>query len=89
MGRIGAQLLSESKAAVLATTSVNGSVEKRSMQARDLLSLLVRANMATDLPDSQRLDDADVLARVYLRLFASVPLINVIRRGAYIPGCRA
>jgi len=65
MRRIGAQLLKESKAAVAATISEKrGSVEKNSVQGRDLLSLLIRANMATDLPDNQRLDDADVLAQV-------------------------
>lgn len=38
-------------------------VGKKSLQGRDLLSLLVRANMAHDLPPSQRLSDDDVLAR--------------------------
>jgi cytochrome P450 len=65
MKRIGTQLLRESKAALEATSSEKGgSVGKNSMRARDLLSLLIRANMATDLPDNQRLDDADVLAQV-------------------------
>ena len=53
MSRIGHKLLQESKA--MGETS--------SSQARDLLSLLVRANMAKDLPESQRLSDEDVLAR--------------------------
>ena len=33
---------------------------------RDLLSLLLKANMATDIPDNQRLTDEDVLARACL-----------------------
>jgi len=66
MKRIGTELLRESQAAVTAanTSDKGGSVEKKSIQSRDLLSLLVRANTATDLPDNQRLDDADVLAQV-------------------------
>jgi len=56
MSRIGNQLLRESKA------SAGGSNVKGS--GRDLLSLLVRSNMATDLPESQRLTDQDVLAQV-------------------------
>lgn len=67
MFRIGSQLLAERKAFVFA--SANGragekaGVGKKSVQGRDLLSLLVKANMATDLPAEARLDDADVLAR--------------------------
>ena len=55
MDRIGNQLLRESKAAV------EGASEKQN--SRDLLSLLVRANMSKDLPESQRMSDHDVLAR--------------------------
>ncbi len=33
------------------------------MDGKDLLSVLIRANMDTDLPESQRLSDEDVLAR--------------------------
>lgn len=54
--RIGTQLLSESKSIAAAAVG-----EKRT--GGDLLSVLVRANMATDLPESQRLSNRDVLAR--------------------------
>jgi hypothetical protein len=58
MTRIGRQLLNESKA------SLTGTGEKgNNWKARDLLSLLVRANMASDLPVHQRMSDEDVLAR--------------------------
>lgn len=40
----------------------NGTFEKG--RSRDLLSLLVRANTAKDIPASQRLSDEDVLAQV-------------------------
>ena len=61
MSRIGRELLSNSKAAV----SQNESLEKDTWKTRDLLSLLVRANVATDLAESQRMLDEDVLARAY------------------------
>ncbi|EPQ50323.1 cytochrome P450 [Gloeophyllum trabeum ATCC 11539] len=65
MTRIGRQLLAEKKAAVLAEIrGEKGKVGRDSVQGRDLLSLLVRANMATDLPESQRMRDEDVLAQV-------------------------
>ena len=57
MARIGNQLLQESKA------SLEGPNKQTS---RDLLSLLVRSNMATDLSEDQRLSDEDVLARTLL-----------------------
>jgi hypothetical protein len=55
MQRIANELLTESKA------TVAGTGEKRG--ARDLLSLLVQANMETNLPGNQRMSDQDVLAR--------------------------
>ncbi|TFK45693.1 cytochrome P450 [Heliocybe sulcata] len=61
MARIGRDLLAEKKAAVLGE---HEKVAKDSLQGRDLLSLLVRANMATDLPEAQRMSDEDVLAQV-------------------------
>lgn len=58
MARIGNQLLRESKAQAAGTSEEQSS--------HDLLSLLVRANMATDVPESQRMSDKDVLARTWL-----------------------
>ncbi|PPQ72757.1 hypothetical protein CVT24_012797 [Panaeolus cyanescens] len=62
MDRIGKELLSESK------SSIKDSAEKdawaNGKRSRDLLSLLLRANMSTDLPPSQRMTDEDVLAQV-------------------------
>ena len=62
MNRIGKQLLRDSKAAILAD---GGGNEKSSWPGRDLLSLLLRANMSTDLPPNQRMTEEDVLAREY------------------------
>ncbi|KAH7910533.1 cytochrome P450 [Hygrophoropsis aurantiaca] len=66
MGRIGRELLRDAKASVMASqgNEKNGVIEKSSLQGRDLLSLLVRANMATDIPENQKLSDEDVLAQV-------------------------
>jgi hypothetical protein len=60
MARIGETLLRESHDAIRAESDVVG---KSSWKRKDLLSLLMRANMATDLPPNQRMADEDVLAR--------------------------
>jgi hypothetical protein len=67
MNRIGKQLLRDSKAAILADGGGNEKLEKSSWPGRDLLSLLLRANMSTDLPPNQRMTEEDVLAREYSR----------------------
>lgn len=70
MGRIGHQLLNDSKAAIAASEKE----EKDTVRGRDLLSLLVRANTATDIPDHQRMSDEDVLARtcaIHLQIITS------------------
>ncbi|KAF8177631.1 cytochrome P450 [Pholiota molesta] len=59
MLRIGSQLLAESKAA-----NAKQDLDTKSTQARDILSILVRANSTTDLPENQRLSDKDVLAQI-------------------------
>ena len=48
--------------------NTGGKFEKSAFKRRDLLSLLLRANMSTDLPPSQRMTDDDVLARKHLSL---------------------
>jgi hypothetical protein len=66
MRRIGMELVEEKKRAVIAAAGgdKNNVVrEKGTTKGRDLLSLLIKANMASDLPADQRLSDEDVLAR--------------------------
>ncbi|KAF9067730.1 cytochrome P450 [Rhodocollybia butyracea] len=58
MARIGNELLNE------AQTLQSGTGEKGDTTSKDLLSLLVRSNMSNDIPLSQRMSDADVLAQV-------------------------
>lgn len=66
MRRIGLQLIAEKKAAILGEkTSEKQDVERKDVQGRDLLSLLIKANMAVDIPENQRLSDEEVLARQY------------------------
>ena len=55
------QLIKDKKAQIMRSSS--GSVEKKDFDGRDILSLLIKANMASDVPDSQRLTDEEVLAR--------------------------
>jgi hypothetical protein len=54
MDRVGRELLDQSKAA-----------GEKSGTARDLLSVLVRANTSEDVPAHQRMSDEDVLAREF------------------------
>ena len=64
MKRIGLELIAEKKAAIQAESRRKGrDVEKKDVAGRDLLTVLIKANMATDIPDSQRLTDDEVLAR--------------------------
>ncbi|TFK89337.1 cytochrome P450 [Polyporus arcularius HHB13444] len=68
MRRIGLELVAEKKAAILReryeSKEKEGGVERKDIAGRDLLTLLLKANMATDIPDNQRLSDEDVLAQV-------------------------
>ncbi len=65
MKQIGADLVEKKKAAILASHEKNFDLSKddHDTENRDLLTLLMRANMGTDIPESQRLSDEDVIAR--------------------------
>ncbi|KAI9068652.1 cytochrome P450 [Trametes sanguinea] len=66
MRRIGVQLIQEKKEAIKRelAESKEGGLGRKDVQGRDLLTLLLKANMATDIPDSQRLSDEEVLSQV-------------------------
>jgi hypothetical protein len=71
MDHIGRKLIQNKKQAILAeaatkhkTDSGQVYVGKGIVTTRDILSRLMVANMAQDLPDSQKLSDDDVLARM-------------------------
>ena len=65
--RIGSQLIQDKKAAVLAELSSDGAgiVEKHDVQGHDLLSLLIKSNIASDMPASMRMSDSEILSRRY------------------------
>ncbi|KAH9483580.1 Cytochrome P450 monooxygenase 205 [Psilocybe cubensis] len=65
MFRVGTELLEKTKACIKKEES-----NKRAWAARDLLSILVRANAMPDIPESQRLLDKDVLAQIPTFLIA-------------------
>ncbi|KAJ7272313.1 cytochrome P450 [Mycena rebaudengoi] len=58
MSKIGYELLLDGKAAVMAAGSDKDS------SGRDLFSLLLKANMAEDVPGKSRLSDEDVIAQI-------------------------
>ena len=66
MKRIGAELVAHKKAAILASSrSTKGitDVSKEDVEGRDLLTLLLKANLASDILESHKLSDEDVIAR--------------------------
>lgn len=61
---IGMRIINNKKAEIVAQG--HGRVEKDSeeVQGRDFLTVLIRANIAEDLPEAQRLSDDEMLAQV-------------------------
>ncbi|KAI0358319.1 cytochrome P450 [Trametes cingulata] len=67
MRRVGKQLIAEKKAEIareLAEGKEKGGSGRNDMRGRDLLTLLLKANMANEIPENQRLSEEDVLAQV-------------------------
>lgn len=62
MLQIGSELLAKKKADLLAASGDKNHSDNEST-GRDLLTLLIKANLATDVPESQRLSDEEVIAR--------------------------
>lgn len=58
------QLIAEKKASILGQDTQK-KVGRKDLVGHDLLTLLIKANMATDVPESQRLTDEEVLAREF------------------------
>ena len=73
MGRIGSNLLKQSKASY-----EEDKHSKSSGNKKDVLSLLVQANANEDLPASQRMTDEDVLARAYKLVLRPIYLLNIV-----------
>lgn len=92
MNRIGRQLIQNKKQKILAeaaalrkTETGEVYVEKSIVTTRDLLSRLMVANMAQDLPGNQRLSDEDVLARIYISSHSLVLFSLVLFRNSDLP----
>lgn len=58
------QLIAEKKAAVRQAAQSGEKNAGTELRSRDLLTLLIKANMSPDIPEDQRLSDDDVLARM-------------------------
>jgi hypothetical protein len=63
MDRAGSAMLSDVQAVVRAAMT-SDQISRDDFQAKDLLTLLVRANMASDVPESSRLSNEEVLSRM-------------------------
>ncbi|KAG8852487.1 hypothetical protein FRB96_008675 [Tulasnella sp. 330] len=62
MDRVGMELVQQRKALLLQESA--GEVKSSSVVGRDLLSILVKANMATDLKDSERMTDDEMMGQI-------------------------
>ncbi|KZV68237.1 cytochrome P450 [Peniophora sp. CONT] len=69
--RIGAQLLEERKAMIRSEVLKDTqAIQSQDVAGRDLLTLLVKSNMAMNIPENQRLSDEEVLAQIPTFLIA-------------------
>jgi hypothetical protein len=59
---------------VRAECDVNGSglVGRQDVGGHDLLSLLIKANIATDMPESMRMSDSEILSREHIFPFPNL-----------------
>jgi len=66
---------------VRAESDVNGSstVERLDVAGHDLLSLLIKSNIAADMPESMRMSDSEILSREHI-----IPFLNAIFRSGII-----
>ena len=72
MLKIGTKLVAERKALILAaSTNKDTKVSSKDLDGRDLLTLLMKANMASDIPESQKLSDEEVVSRELFAGFLS------------------
>jgi hypothetical protein len=61
--RIGARLIKEKKAAL--GIDGNKSVDKDEIAGHDLLSLLIKSNVAEGIADNMRMTDTEIISRAY------------------------
>ncbi|KZT61471.1 cytochrome P450 [Calocera cornea HHB12733] len=64
MNRIGMDLVRAKKAAIEEETFAYGIMRKTSIVGRDMLTAMIRANMAADVPHTQRMSTEEVIAQI-------------------------
>ena len=64
-------MIQEKKAAIFAAKA-DGNIEKEDLTGNDLLTLLIRANLASNMPDSMRMSDEEILSQVPTFLIAGM-----------------
>jgi hypothetical protein len=68
----------------------SGAVGRQDVGGHDLLSLLIKANIAADMPESMRMSDSEILSRELIVYCLSIRSHDndIHPRGTYIPACR-
>ena len=49
-----------------------GAIERQDVGGHDLLSLLIKANIAADMPESMRMSDSEILSREHIASFPNL-----------------
>jgi len=72
---------------VRAECDVNGSglVGRQDVGGHDLLSLLIKANIAADMPESMRMSDSEILSREHIFPFPNLVFRLGVTIMTYIP----
>lgn len=65
--RVGTQLVQDKKAAIL---NENENLTSKNIAGNDLLTAVIRANMATDLRESERMTDEEMMGQIGAILLA-------------------
>jgi len=76
MDKISKRIVQDKKTAVLADAGMDGRLDKASIVGTDLLSLLMRANLAEDLDPSLRMSDEAVIAQIPTFIAAGASLLK-------------
>ena len=92
---IGSELIENKKNDVLAESNVDGSgaIGKQDVQGHDLLSLLIKSNITSDMPENMQMSNSEILSCE--SHFSSPPAFsksadnNGHSRDNYVSDCRA
>ncbi|KAG8905481.1 hypothetical protein FRB99_008877 [Tulasnella sp. 403] len=68
VNRIGVQMLEDKKKAVI--QAEQGGIDKERLAGRDILSMLVKANLAVDVKESDQMSDKEVITQIGTMLLA-------------------